>query len=119
MKKEQKSIKTVYAVWYWNLHCDPAKTARTWYIKIFGSQSRAETWISHNFWQFFQAEGLYIEMECEADLPVAPPANAKLLVGERGSIHYGRGGRYPAQHIVQNLEGEKHRQSIRVNWSQT
>lgn len=106
-------MKIVFAVWYWNIHCDPSKGFSPWMTKSFGSESRAETWISQNHWQFFQVEGLHIEVECDADIPNMPPEEAKLLVGERGSVNFSRPGRYPATIVPANNS------RTRVNWSQS
>jgi hypothetical protein len=111
-KKEDKSMKMVFAVWYWNIHCDPSKGFSPWMVKSFGSESKAETWISQNHWQFFQAEGLHIEIECEADIPNIPPDEAKLLIGERGSGDFRRPGRYPA---IDNAVVSR----TRVDWRQS
>jgi len=114
-------MKTIFAVWYWNTHCRPSGGSLPWNIKSFGSESRAQTWISQNFYQFFQAEGLHIEIECEADIPIDPPEGAKLLVGDRGFENYSRPGRYPPLLIFsdKNPKIEKHRNHHRVNWSQS
>ncbi len=115
-KKEIKAMKMVFAVWYWNLHCHPSESGSHWMVKPFGSESRAKTWISHNFWQLFQAEGLHIEIECEADLPNVPPDGAKLLVGERGSKNYSRGGRYPVVEFPIGNQIHKHQRTVADSW---
>ena len=111
-KKEVKSMKFVFAMWVWYIGSPPETARQTWQVKTFGSESKAKTWLAHNSYQLFQAEGVVLEIECEADIPPVPVQHAKLYVGDRESDSYHRAGRYPALD-KSDIENKKH---VRYGW---
>lgn len=104
-------MKTVFVVWYWHIGCPLRGDKKPWNSKHFGSQSRASTWLSQNFWFIFLAEGAYCDIENDSDIPIEPPSSSHLLVGDRESKNYHKGGRFP---VVQK-SGTTERNKSRVN----
>ena len=106
-------MKTVFVVWYWHVGCPLRGEKKPWNSKHFGSESRASTWLSHNFWFIFLAEGAYCDIDADADIPEAPPSGSRLLIGDRDSNNYHKGGRFP---VVPKLANPEHpHKSQRVN----
>jgi hypothetical protein len=110
-------MKTIFAVWVWHVGCSEKDDHGHWQVKSFGSASRAATWISQNFCQFVKAFGAHIEVECDADIPVCPPEDAILLVGDIDSNNHKQAGRYPAVNKSASTQS-RHKNIVRA-WSRS
>ena len=111
-------MKTIYAIWFWHVGCPPKEEGKTpWTVKPFGSESKARTWVSHNFYLMVSAVGGFCEVESEADIPSDPPESARLLVGTRKGGEHHRCGKYPVvEKPVENHFNLHRQRTVQDEW---